>query len=58
MISRASAKAVMRQRSIHTKRDERLGWTIRDEWLGFTGGLLDKVPTGVFTAAYISQIDT
>jgi hypothetical protein len=58
MISSRSAEATMRQTRIHTKRDERLGWTTRDEWLGFTGGLLDNSREDVFTAAYISQIAT
>jgi hypothetical protein len=32
----------MRQKSIHTKRDERLSWATREECLGFIRGLLDN----------------
>jgi len=56
MMSVVSNNATMRQNSIHTKREERLGWTTKDEWLGFTGGLLDNSGEDVFTVAYIPQI--
>jgi hypothetical protein len=48
---------MIKQRNIHTKRDERLGWTTSDEWLGFTEGLLENSREDVLTAAYISHVD-
>jgi hypothetical protein len=57
MISRASTNATIKQRNIHTKRDERFGWTTNGR-LDFTAGLLDNSREDVFTAAYISQVAT
>ena len=54
MTSSTSAKATMRQTTTHTKRDERLGWTTRDEWLCFTEGVLDNGREDAFTATYRS----
>jgi len=43
MISNASTNVAMRQTSIHTKREERLGCTTHGAWVGFIKSILDNV---------------